>query len=124
MFNIFINKQWIILILIAFLLSGCSAQNKLKLIDNKLGEIFFSEIEQKNDTASSTEKIDFKKLTKEQKEKIDNWLKQNNFNRYGDDINTRYASGTPLLGDSINKNLDRFEYIIEKIPDILNKIKN
>ena len=123
MFNL-INKQLIMLTLVVFLLSGCSVQNKLRWVDDKLGKIFFSEIEQKNDIASSTKKVDFKKLTKEQKEKIDNWLKQNNFNRYGDDINTRYASGTPLLGDSINKNLDRFEYIIEKIPDILNKIKN
>jgi len=123
MFNL-INKQLIMLTLVVFLLSGCSVQNKLKWADDKLGEIFFSEIEQKNDIASSTEKVDFKKLTKEQKEKIDNWLKQNNFNRYGDDINTRYASGTPLFSTSTSEALNRFEYIIKKVPDILNKIKN
>ena len=57
------------LILVVFLLSGCSVQNKLKWADDKLGEIFFSEIKQEDNTASSTEKIDFKKLTKEQKKK-------------------------------------------------------
>ncbi len=123
MFNL-INKQLIILILVVFLLSGCAVQNKLKWADDKLGEIFFSEIKQENNTASSTKKVNFKKLTKEQKEKIDNWLKQNDFNRYGDKTDIRYASGTPLFSTSTSEALNRFEYIIKKIPDILNKIKN
>ena len=102
------------------LLSGCT---RLKMIDEKLGEIFFSKPE-KTEVATSTQyteegsKLDFKidnykELTKEQKEKIDDFLKASGFNRYGDFFGTDYTGGTPLFNEATGKSLDRFQYILK-----------
>ncbi len=117
------NKKALLLLFLILFLSGCTS---LKSIDQKLGEVFFNEeninvpIEKKEE---NLEKKIEDKLSPEIKEKIDNWLKANSLNRYGDKADTYYAGGTPLFDESTGKAIERFEYIFEKIPDILEKIK-
>ena len=132
MAKVFINMKLLVLVVLVFLLSGCVAQDKLRWLDNKIGEIIFSDQENKSatekDTASSTEKgdfqeVDFKDLTREQKKKIDEWLKNNGLNRYGDTIGVMYAGGTPLFNEKTGEAIDRFEHILKKIPDMLEKIE-
>lgn len=117
------NKKALLLLILFFLLSGCSS---LRSIDQKAGEIFFNE----EHIASSSKKdlkvevpLDSQNLSQEVKEKIDNWLKENNLNRYGDKVDTYYMGGTPLFNESTGESIERFEYIFKKIPDILERIK-
>ena len=115
------NKKALLLLFLILFLSGCS----LKSIDQKLGEVFFDE--ENVNVVVEKEEEDLKnmvddKLTPEIKEKIDNWLKASSLNRYGDKADTYYTGGTPLFDETTGKAIERFEYILEKIPDILEKI--
>jgi hypothetical protein len=114
-----------------FLLSGCASSLSLKRFDQKLGEIFFNErpvdksesseeqpsLQKENDSAAS------KRLTKEQEKKIDAWLEENGLNRYGDPADMLYLGGSPLFDESTGESIERYDYILKKIPDILEKIK-
>ena len=105
-------------------LSGCA---KLEWLDKKAGEVFFDvnsgdwavDDKKKDDSGA----IGFKDLNRDHKEKIDKWLAENNLNRYGDAIGIFYTGGTPLFNEATGESKERFEYILEKIPDILEKIK-
>lgn len=118
-----------VLIVVAIFLSGCLISEKMRWLDNETGRIFFDkETENKiEQVGSSTQKaIDFVKkieLSKEQKDKIDKFLEDNNLNRYGDAIGTMYAGGTPLFDEIKNESIDRFDYIQNKHPEIWEKIK-
>ncbi len=61
-------------------------------------------------------------LTESQREKIDSWLEDNGYNRYGDAKNAIYKGGTPLFDEETGEVIDRYSYILKKFPDILNKI--
>ena len=63
-------------------------------------------------------------LTEAIKNKIDAWLDANKLNRYGDATGTMYTGGTPLFSERTDESIDRFAYILKKIPDLLNKIKD
>lgn len=120
-----------------FILSGCSnsfsfSDTGLKKVDDGLGEFFdkFQEDRQeeilnfqKDKKESDTSKT-YQDLTDEQKKAIDFWLEEEGYNRYGDAKNAIYTGGTPLFDESTGKAIDRYEYILKKFPDILNKISN
>jgi len=117
------NKKVLLLLFLLFFLSGCSS---LKTLDQKLGETFFNEktSEIKNEKKiEKKEELNSKNLDLEVKKKIDNWLKENNLNKYGDPEGTYYIGGTPLFNEKTGESMERFEYIFKKIPDILEKIK-
>ena len=118
------NINIFLVFFLMFFLSGCA---RLEWLDNKAGEVFFNadsadwaldDKKKESDTPDS-----FKDLSKEHKEKIDEWLLENNLNRYGDEMGIFYAGGTPLFNEVTGASKERFEYILEKIPDILEKIK-
>jgi low affinity Fe/Cu permease len=111
-----------------FLLSGCSLD--FKKIDQKIGEGLekiqkedFSDIsvikKEESEPKEKKEEVDLKNLSNEDKEKINKWLEDNNYNRYGDPIDTMYSGGTPLFNEITGESIDRFEYIIEKRPEVL-----
>jgi len=80
---------------------------------------------QTQETVSQDEPVTTKtaaELTKEEKEKIDQWLERNNLNRYGDAKDTMYAGGTPLFDEATGVAMDRYDYILNNHPDILSKI--
>ena len=119
-----ISRVICMLVFMVFI-SGCA---KLEWLDRKAGEIFFNasstdKIIKDKEGQDKTAPIDFKGLTKEHKEKIDKWLEENNLNRYGDSMDIFYTGGTPLFNEATGESKERFEYIMEKIPDILEKIK-
>ena len=126
-----IKATKLFLTLVAVLiLSGCQAADKLRWLDNQAGKLFnggqLKNLSQEISSSSSSiiGQIKASDLTKEQKEKIDKFLADNNFNRYGDASSTMYAGGTPLFNEASGVSVDRFDYILNKYPDILNKIKN
>jgi hypothetical protein len=112
------NKKALLLLFLLPFLSGCTS---LKDIDQKLGEVFFNE-EKIEISAEKVEEETQDKLSPDLKEKIDKWLKENDLNRYGDSLKTYYTGGTPLFNETTGESTERFEYIFQKIPDILEKI--
>ena len=58
-------------------------------------------------------------LTTQQKKWIDNMIKKNNLNEFGDKKDTMYAGGTPLFDEMSGNVKDRYEYILDKHRDWL-----
>jgi hypothetical protein len=59
-------------------------------------------------------------LTEAQKSYIDRVLVERGLNIYGDPKDTVYAGGNPLFDEVSGVMLDRHEYVVRKLPDILN----
>lgn len=123
------------LLFLLFLLSGCEAGNlsiSLKSLDENLGRTF-SNFESNNSSSSVLDFLNKKSesasstiptaLTVEQKKQIDEWLDKKGLNRYGDAKNANYTGGTPLFDEKTGKAIERYDYILNKFPDILELIK-
>ncbi len=65
-----------------------------------------------------------KGLSEEQKAAIDEWLANNNLNKYGDSEDTVYAGGTPLFDEASGAYTDRFEHLFKKFPNLLDVAAN
>jgi hypothetical protein len=52
------------------------------------------------------------------KQRVDEWIKKNGRNQYGDPADTMYAGGNPLFDERSPKLKDRYEYILEKHPEL------
>ncbi|HSV74087.1 MAG TPA: hypothetical protein VLH79_10045 [Chthonomonadales bacterium] len=50
--------------------------------------------------------------------KIDDWLARSGLNKYGDRPGTVYAGGSPLMDERTGHVRDRYEYILEKHPEL------
>lgn len=68
-------------------------------------------------TLEQSESIVTRKVSTGVRVKIDNWLTANNLNQYGDLAGTIYAGGSPLMDMTSGKNVDRYEYLMQKFPD-------
>ncbi len=62
-------------------------------------------------------------LTNEAKRRIDEWLEKNNLNQYGDPQGTMYAGGTPLFDETTRERKDRYQYILEKYPELVEELE-
>lgn len=54
----------------------------------------------------------------ETKRRIDQWIRENGRNEYGDPRGTVYAGGTPLFNEMSGATTDRYEYILKKHPEL------
>ena len=128
----------LVVVFVVFILTGCE---RLKRWDAKVGEIFFSEepatttapfwedlgtMVKKRIASSSKINIDeidikefVKDLNKEQKEKIEAWIKDEGLNRYADPADTYYTGGTPLFNEATGETIERFEYILENNKEVI-----
>lgn len=52
------------------------------------------------------------------KKRIDKWIEDNKLNPYGDPRDTMYLGGTPLFNEATGKSKDKYEYILEKHPEL------
>jgi hypothetical protein len=52
------------------------------------------------------------------KKKIDDWIQKSGRNQFGDPADTVYAGGNPLFDERNPKMKDRYEYILEKHPEL------
>jgi hypothetical protein len=50
--------------------------------------------------------------------RIDRWIKEKKRNPYGDPPDTMYAGGTPLFDERTGRSRDRYEYILERHPEL------
>lgn len=51
-------------------------------------------------------------LSESEKKLIEQWLKENDLNEFGDPKDTIYTGGTPLFDERTGRTIDKFEYII------------
>jgi len=107
-----------------FFISGCRVNEKLEWLDNKAGV----GLEKLNDNTGDENKDDNKdnekkELTRDDKDKIDKWIEDNNLNRYGDAMGALYTGGTPLFNEETGESLDRYEYIIKNHVELLDILK-
>jgi hypothetical protein len=63
-----------------------------------------------------------KKLTAEDKAKIDGWIIGQGLNEYGDPKDIAYAGGTPLFNEVTGETIDKYEYILTKHSGILKEL--
>lgn len=117
-------------------ISGCNlnTSSKLNSFDKKIGDSikkireedtssFFSKEElDKDKSYARKESISVNDLSNKQKEKIDEWLKNNNLNRYGDQLSVIYAGGTPLFNEITGESIDRYSYILNNHTNLLNEL--
>jgi hypothetical protein len=59
----------------------------------------------------------------ETKRKVDEWIKKGDRNQYGDPKDTVYAGGNPLFDERRPTLKDRYEYILEKHPELKDESK-
>lgn len=118
MFKFIKISQIIILALFILpILSGCGLQDKIKKGFNEFQESQQQEIINVMDDEKESS------LSQTNKKNIDEWLVDNGLNRYGDLQDTMYAGGTPLFNEMTGESIDRFDYLLAKYPDLLEKIK-
>ena len=52
------------------------------------------------------------------KNRIDQWIKANDLNEFGDPIDSVYIGGNPLFDESTGVSRDRYEYILSNNPEL------
>ena len=52
------------------------------------------------------------------KKKVDEWIKKSGRNQFGDPKDTVYAGGNPLFDERSPGLKDRYQYILEKHPEL------
>jgi hypothetical protein len=62
-------------------------------------------------------------LTDDQKKWIDDQIKREGLNEFGDPKNTSYMGGTPLFNEMTGETKDRYDYILGKHPGWLPQSK-
>ena len=57
----------------------------------------------------------------ETRKRVDQWIRENDRNEFGDPKGTMYAGGTPLFDMRTGQTRDRYEYILDKHPELRGK---
>jgi len=61
-------------------------------------------------------------LTSQGKAQIDVWLENQGLNEYGDEQGTAYTGGTPLFNESTGETFERYAYLLQKFPDLIQSL--
>lgn len=133
---------FIFLFLGIFSLTGCFSIQKIdqkvleknqqlsEKVQQELGDDIKQKQEDLKDKAKETagemaeKTISFiaKSLTDSVKNEIDQWLEKKGLNQYGDPADTVYAGGSPLFDETTGESKDKYEYILEKNPEIVEEL--
>lgn len=57
-------------------------------------------------------------IDEETRRRIDDWIKKNGLNEYGDARGAMYAGGTPLVHPLTGAKIDRYDYILSRHPEL------
>lgn len=125
--------KFITFFFLLLILSGCqqlSLTDGLKSLDDSLGKTFNDfqgsqpnsvlDLFNKRSAATTTPAAS---LSPAQKASIDAWLEKKGLNKYGDAKNAVYTGGTPLFDEKTGQPVERYDYILNKFPDILDLIR-
>jgi len=133
MFGLKKFNQLAILLVFVLVLSGCDlkdAGGKLRKLDDRIGQgLDELQKKQQEDVINLFEKEEKKELSKakdltsDQIKKIEDWIGENNLNRYGDPADMMYVGGTPLFNEATGESVDRYDYIFKNHPNILGELE-
>ena len=128
------SRLFLVIFLASITLTGCFNLDKYDQVvrdknqefsdkvHNKVGQ----KIEQGKDKIKEYTKQQIKaiasNLTDEAKASIDDWLLENSLNKYGDTKDAMYIGGTPLFDEATGKTRNRFEYILENNPELVEQL--
>ena len=62
-------------------------------------------------------------ITEAIKKRIEQWIRDEDRNEYGDPADTVYAGGTPLFDERTGKTKDKYAYILAKHPGLAEEKK-
>lgn len=86
-----------------------------------LAMIIFSQINDLNNYVDLLNSENYQEdtllLSRREINRIEKWIKANDFNRYGDSADTFYIGGTPLFDERTGEVMGRFDYIAKQHPD-------
>ncbi len=68
--------------------------------------------------SENRQEVTMSRIDEATRKRIDLWIRKKGLNPYGDPADTVYAGGTPLFNERTGKTKDRYEYILEKHPDL------
>jgi hypothetical protein len=119
--------------LLLFVLTGCQSvvvSGGLKILDENLGKAL-NNLNQNQASSTpnllgqkkSPPKLTSANLSESDKQAIDKWLEEKGLNRYGDAKNAIYTGGTPLFNEATGQAVERYDYILNKFPYVLEQIK-
>lgn len=57
-------------------------------------------------------------VDEETRKRIDQWLRANDVNEFGDPRDSVYAGGTPLFNEMTGASIDRYAYILKRHPEL------
>jgi len=133
MFGLKKFNQLAILLVFVLVLSGCDlkdAVGKLRKLDDRIGQgLDELQKKQQEDVINLFEKEEKKELSKakdltsDQIKKIEDWIGENNLNRYGDPADMMYVGGTPLFNEATGESVDRYDYILKNHPNLLDELE-
>ena len=63
-------------------------------------------------------------LSVAQQNYIDQWLERNGLNEFGDPLGTVYLGGSPLFNPVSGETKDRYEYVLERHPRLVEEIQH
>jgi len=125
-----LNKKAILVLVGVLFLAGCSF--------TEIGQKMDEGVEYIGDKYTEEEKEQAKGLFDSAKEKgketldlliddlsgfqmkqIDEWLEEENLNEFGDAVGTIYTGGTPLFDEVTGSKTERYDYIIDKHPELI-----
>jgi len=108
-----ITILFIILVLLIFGVAGLKLIKKNSVAKTQNLE----RVEAIESEKEEPKKIEAPETTSTQAQQIEDWIKQNNLNRYGDPKEMMYTGGTPLFNERTGQSIDRYEYILRNHPD-------
>ena len=57
-------------------------------------------------------------VDEETRQRIDQWIREQGRNEFGDPHGTVYSGGTPLFDELTGRTRDRYDYILKKHPEL------
>lgn len=60
-------------------------------------------------------------VDEETRRRIDQWIREQGRNEFGDPPGTVYAGGTPLFDELTGRTRDRYDYILKRHPELRSK---
>ncbi len=124
-------RTFILIIIASVFLTGCfnldaldrAVVDKNKELSGKAQEKVGEQVEEGKERIKEYTKQQLQKiatdLTNDAKSNIESWLLDNALNQFGDTEDTMYTGGTPLFNEATGEARDRYEYILENNPELI-----
>ena len=112
-------KLAVVALVLPFLGVGCTRENWRNFLQTRLK----AAPERALNVIGNSGRNLIKNLTVEQKRTIEEWLKKNKLNKYGDGQDTVYSGGTPFFNEATGETVNRYDYLFKKFPELKEVVK-